>query len=111
MKEFEIQLDGEGWSGSFKMKLLPYQERLKKMQEFSAKDGDVNNMQKLISDLKENLVSIKVERDGEVFESLEDLEFYEDGAKVINELATVALKGVPVKKILSLKFKERAEQL
>ena len=103
-KVFKIELEDEDWSGSVSLRILPYNERMNFAKLSSENDGDdYDQAVKLNQLLKENIDSLDVKHvKGMEFKSVDDLEYYEEGALLMSKMIPLLIKGAPLGNVLKL---------
>lgn len=88
------------FSVEIQLELLKYSERIKLLKEmnFQEKDGKidgnaVDQASKLEELVKKQIKSIKVKTASKEFNSIEELEYFDEYTEIINELSIIVLRG------------------
>lgn len=95
----------EGFTGTIKLRLLKFKERMttiktlnlsQKNGEVVISDDDIDRFEKLADIVKKNIheMNLKHKKSGEVFKSMDDLEYYAEFALIVNDLGAKLLSGV-----------------
>lgn len=110
---------GELFSGHVMLEVKPKMERLKLAQSLSVsmnakgevdiKDDTMQKVEKADEVLRGAVKSVDLKAEGVEIKSLDDLEMFEEGVLLTNEMLSVVLNGVKLGKRLSAKSKKPAD--
>lgn len=115
--DLEVEGDEAGelvFEGSMKIRIFPAEQRAnfgKSLNLKVNKEGDVElsdqaeTSQKILTFTKENIVSLDLKCNGQEIKEVSDLEFYEEGVKLLTEVSLVMFKGIRLGKPLEKKLK------
>jgi len=106
-----FEIDGKKeFTGHVTVTLLKYKDRLKKLKEmnFSLVDGNkyemasgqIDSIIKMVEIAEAHIVHVDLKResDGQEYKSIEDLQYDMDGARILNEIASVIINGAQLGK-------------
>ncbi len=109
VRTFQVDLEGD-WSGHFKMRHLPYQERvsiISTLPGIESEGGALKHFPTLLKLAEKELVELKAKHvDGEKFDNMDDLSYFHSCSDLMNSLAAAVLNGPTVGKSLKAKSKE-----
>jgi hypothetical protein len=103
MKEIKFAPKVEGMSGEVILAVPTYKERsayLKEMAKLkSGEEVDSAGLASFLYDLAvKHLVSFKVELENQMFDSLDELEYYKEGSEFIQSVGLAVVTGVSLGK-------------
>jgi len=87
-----------GFTGTVMLEMMNYQERLKKMQEMNLDDEKdaIKSAEAITALVSQSVKRIDVKHGDTKFTDLEELGYFDEGTKLINELSVVLIKGIPL---------------
>lgn len=84
------------WSGVVTLKIKPWEERMKLVNEMTDKKTDTIGMFAKLAKEGVSKVELVHEESGQEIKSFEELSCYAEGFKLITELGRYVIKGVPL---------------
>lgn len=107
LKEKNAEGKKATYSGTVKLKLLPFKERNKMMKQLNIKtdqaEAELNDnldmLDRFADVVKENLLSMDVKKGKTVFKGLEDIDFDDSVAEFYGEVGSVVVSGINLGKI------------
>lgn len=105
MKSFDYKPKAEGWSGTIKLKVPNYKERLaivKEMNLGSIAEANVSEQldltEKLLDRVQLHVEAVDLKFGKQAFTSFEDLQYCKEGSDLINEVGSVLMQGISLGK-------------
>lgn len=104
MKLVDYKPSNPGFSGTLKIKIPTYKERLKmaktlsldKLQDKDAAQLDI--LDGLIDAVKSHIATIDLKFAGEVFKTVDDLDYFKEGTDLLTEISQVLINGISLGK-------------
>lgn len=88
-----------GFDGSIKIKMLPYEKRMKAALEFSqSKDSDEEKSMRLLEMVGERITGVSLKYGDIEINSIDELGCYQEGVQLINTMGSWIVSGVPLAK-------------
>lgn len=104
MKIVDYRPKNEGFSGTLKIKIPTYKERLKmaktlSLQKLSDKEADqFGILEGLIDAVKDHIAEIDLKFADESFKSADDLDYFEEGTQLLTEIGHMLINGITLGK-------------
>lgn len=110
-KTFEALIEGDGWNGKASFKVLPRIDRIQIAQDYEDKSDKMSNVEttKYVEEIVDdhvNSIYLKHIESGEEFNSLEELQYIEEGDMFLNKLFHIVLRGRMPGNVLRLQSKD-----
>lgn len=116
---YDLEVEGDElgdlvFEGSMRIVIFPAEERAKFGKSLNLKvnkEGEVELseqaevMQKILAFTKQNIASLDLKCNGVEIKDVNDLEFYEEGVKLLTEVSQIMFKGIRLGKPLEKKLK------
>jgi len=118
MKVFDYKPEAEGWSGSLKIKVPNFKERLTMIKELKLQEirkavaeDQVELALGLFDKIKDQVSDLDLECGGVKITDIADLEYISDALPLIMEIVGVLTNGISLGKILSQPSESKLESL
>ena len=105
MKSFDYKPKAEGWSGTIKIKVPNYKERLSIVKELNlgaiadaSASEQIDLTEKLLDKVMLHVESVDLKFGKQSFSSFEDLQYCKEGSDLINEVGSVLMTGISLGK-------------
>lgn len=109
MRTIKYEPDVEGFSGYVELKVPKYSQRLRLLGKMGVKvspdgtveqagDDSIEKMADLVDELEQYVEEVRLKFGTKKIESYEDLQFYQEGAAIINGLINAIAQGISLSK-------------